>query len=306
MKKDKIYILGSGAIGKALAVFLQQENKDVTLVRGRQDNKPAEKILITVTNQENQKFQQEITTTTFSNLSKINGIVLVTAKSFANDVLAQKLKEKKGDISIVLLQNGLNIETPFESFDKVCRCVLFSTSQVIGDNHVSFKMVTDSPVGNIQGKNTNPDTIINQINTPYFGFKSERNILKVVWEKVIINCVFNSICPLLEADNGIFYRNAEAAELANVIINECVGVADKYKMELNRKEIKEKLLLISKRSDGQLISTYEDIRNKRRTEIDSLNLEISRLADEAGIPGLVPNTRLLGELIQLKSSIKTI
>lgn len=304
MKKNNIYIIGSGAIGKALAVFLQQENKSVVLVRGSVDNIPPTENLITVTNQDNQKFQQKITTTTFNNLTDINGIVLIATKAFANTELAKKFKYKKGDFSIILLQNGLNIEKPFENFNKVFRCVLFSTSQVTGDNSVSFKMVTASPVGNIQEKNLNPETLVNQINTPQFGFKSESNILKVIWEKVIINCAFNSICPLLETDNGIFHRNLEAEKLARTVIGECVELAGKYKVELDQKEIEERLMLISKRSDGQLISTYVDIRNNRRTEIESLNLEISRLAAKIGAPKLVSNTRLLGEMISIKSKIK--
>jgi 2-dehydropantoate 2-reductase len=304
MKKDKIYIVGSGAIGKALAVFLQLENKNVVLVRGRVDNKPDEDILVTVTHEDHQKFQQKITTTTFSNLIEINGIVLIAAKAFANAELAQKLKTKPGNFSIVLLQNGLNIEKPFENFANVHRCVLFSTSQVIDGHNVSFKMVTDSPVGNLLGENSKLDAIVKQINTPYFGFKSEPDILKVVWEKVIINCAFNSICPLLEVDNGIFHRNSEVTNLAKTIVGECVALAGKCEVELDPKEIEEKLLLISRRADGLLISTYEDIRNKRRTEIDSLNLEIARLADEIGIPELVSNTRLLGEMIRIKSEIR--
>ncbi|MCG6186919.1 ketopantoate reductase family protein [Maribellus maritimus] len=303
MKKDKIYIVGAGAIGQALAVFLQQEKRDVILVRGSVDNKPAKENIITVTNQDNQKFQQKITTTTFGNLKDINGIVLVTAKAFANVEIAQKLKNKGDNFSVVILQNGLNIEKPFADFENVFRCVLFSTSQRTSNNTVSFKMVTDSPVGDMQGKNANLNAIVNQISTPHFCFKNEPNILNVVWEKVIINCAFNSICPLLETDNGIFLRNREATKLAKTIIAECIEVANKCGITLNQKEIEEKLLLISRRADGQLISTYEDIRNNRRTEIESLNLEISRLADKMGMLELVPNTRLLGEMIQLKSKI---
>lgn len=304
MGNNKIYIVGSGAIGKALAVFLQHENKDVILVRGSIDNRDDEEILITVTNQSNQEFQQKIKTTTFSKLTEINGIVLITAKAFANAELARKLKDKKGNFSIVLLQNGLNIEKPFNDFENVFRCVLFSTSQITSDNNVSFKMVTDSPVGNMGETSSNLDAIIHQINTPYFGFRSEPDILKVVWEKVIINCAFNSICPLLEVDNGVFYRDHQATKLAKIIIGECVTLAHELGITLDSTEIEERLQLISKRADGQLISTYEDIRNKRRTEIDSLNLEISRLADEIGMSELVTNTRLLGEMIQLKTEIK--
>lgn len=304
MENEKIYIIGAGAIGKALAVFLQSENRDVTLIRGSVDDIPAGEELITVTNRENKKFQQEMTTTTFSNLSAIDGIVLITTKAFANEMLAAKLKNKKGRFSIVLLQNGLNVERPFKDFDQLYRCVLFSTSQIISTNQVSFKLVTASPVGIINGTETVLNSIVNQISTVHFVFKSEFNIAKYVWDKAIINCAFNSICPLLEVDNGIFHTNPEALELAESIIRECVALADKLGISVHSGEIKEKLLQISQRAEGQLISTYEDIRNNRRTEIESLNLEMARLADEAGVPELVTNTRLLGEMIRIKSKIR--
>ena len=114
MKETKIYIVGSGAIGKALAVFLQQENKEAVLVRGSVDNIPDTKETITVI-EKNKTFQQRITTTTFKGLQAINGLVLITVKAFANTEIAGKLKDKKGDFSIVLLQNGLHVERAFEA-----------------------------------------------------------------------------------------------------------------------------------------------------------------------------------------------
>lgn len=304
MKNPTIYIIGSGAIGKALAVFLKLENRDVVLVRGSVDHQPEEENIITVHGQNDQVFRQTVKTTTFSHLSEINGIVLIAAKAFGNAAIAGKLRLKEGDFSIVLLQNGLNIERPFKDFEKVYRCVLFSTSQVTGAHEVSFKTVTESPVGNLEGDNAGTEEIIRHIHTSHFGFRSEPDIETIVWNKAIINCAFNSICPLLEIDNGIFHRNTEIFELAKTIIEECVAVAEKYEIQLDQKEIEQTLLLISQRADGQLISTYEDIRNKRRTEIESLNLEVARMADEINIPELVPTTRTLGEMIRIKSNLK--
>jgi 2-dehydropantoate 2-reductase len=64
-----------------------------------------------------------------------------------------------------------------------------------------------------------------------------------------------------------------------------------------------KNLLISERSDGQLISTYNDIRKKRRTEIESLNLEMAKLAKSIGEPELVPYTKAFGLMILAKSEL---
>ncbi|WP_341224427.1 2-dehydropantoate 2-reductase [uncultured Arcticibacterium sp.] len=299
----KIYIVGAGAIGKALSVFLQQENKDVSIIRGSVDHCPTERETIKVFNQKGEVFIQNISTTTFSQIAEINGIVLITTKTFANSFIANKLKGKKGNFSIILLQNGLNIEKPFGDFKELYRCVLFSTSQVLENQEVSFKTVAPSPVGLINGNLNTLGRILSIINTSHFVFETETDILKHVWDKVIINCAFNSICPLLEVDNGVFKNNNEALKLARTVILECSNLASEYGIKTDAKGIEKKLMQISDRAKGQLISTYEDIRKNRRTEIDSLNLEISKLADELGKPEIVQTTTLLGKLIKLKSEI---
>ncbi|MDO1512379.1 2-dehydropantoate 2-reductase [Maribacter confluentis] len=302
MKNTEIYIIGSGAIGKALAVFLKRENKQVKIIRGSIDNIPNITTDITVVGKD-YTFKEKVVTTTFSNLSSINGIVLITTKTFGNTEIAKKLNALEGNFVIILLQNGLNIERPFKNFNKVYRCVLLSTSQVTGENEISFKTVSASPVGNLEGQNEGLDNLIREVSTPKFEFREESNISKYVWTKVIANCVFNTICPLLEIDNGIFHRDLGAKHLAEGIIEECVSLAKVKGIHLDSNEVMENLILISQKSDGQLISTYMDILNKRQTEIESLNLEIAKIADEVGHPELVKNTRILGQLILIKSNL---
>jgi 2-dehydropantoate 2-reductase len=70
---------------------------------------------------------------------------------------------------------------------------------------------------------------------------------------------------------------------------------------LHADTILSRLLLISKSSDGQLISTYQDILNKRNTEIETMNMSIARVAESVGRSSLIKQTKLLGELIQIKS-----
>lgn len=299
METPEIYIVGSGAIGKALAVFLKLDHKKVTLVRGSVAAVPDVSAQITV--KADNTYQQEILVTTFSKLSVINGIVIVTTKTFANHDIAEKLSKIDGDFSIVLLQNGLNIEQPFKAFEKVFRCVLFSRSEVADENEIIFRSVAPSPVGNIEGDNRGLDMIIEQINTAYFEFRKEQEIVRYIWNKVIINCAFNSICPLLEKDMGVIHRNDEVRRLAKEIVKECISLAHRLGVYLNQSEIEERMLLISQESYGRLITTYVDILKNRRTEIESLNLEIARLADEIGKPELVTTTRLLGKLTKLKS-----
>ncbi len=58
---------------------------------------------------------------------------------------------------------------------------------------------------------------------------------------------------------------------------------------------------ISEASDGQLISTLQDIRIGRPTEIEFLNLEIVHVAASLQPKVYLPRTELLGKMILAKS-----
>jgi 2-dehydropantoate 2-reductase len=222
-------------------------------------------------------------------------------KSYGNAALVDSLKQKIGQSPIVLLQNGLGVEQAFMDFPAVYRCVLFVTSQPVSATRLNFKPVAVSPVGRISGGDeTSLGHIVSILNTPYFGFRVEPDIQPVIWKKAIVNSVFNSVCPLLDTDNGIFHRNAQALQIAESLVTECLCVTTEQGVNLTLEEVMEILLLISRASDGQFISTLQDIRNHRPTEIATLNLAIAGMA---ATEQTIIRTRLLGQLVLLKSQL---
>jgi 2-dehydropantoate 2-reductase len=102
-------------------------------------------------------------------------------------------------------------------------------------------------------------------------------------------------------DNGVFVRDEATAELAREVVRECITVADRLNLGLSESEVMEQLMRISKGSDGQLISTLQDIRSGRQTEIESLNLEIARVAASMQPQILLPRVEFLGKMIVAKS-----
>lgn len=301
--EDAIYIIGNGVIAKALAVALSLNGRNVTILRGSVDDQKVSQEFIQVEIQD-KIFEADIKVSSLSNYKSLDGIVLLTNKSFGNPALANKLRDKAGGCPIVFLQNGLHVENSFieAGFSDLYRCVLLATSEATGENKVRFKLVAPSPIGLINGSENILKYIVEQLNTHYFTFREEPDIQTLIWKKVISNCVFNSICPLLEIDNGVFHRNESALETAKTVIRECLSVAIHLGIKLTEDDVLQNVLTISKSSDGQKISTYQDILNKRQTEIESFNFAIAHAAMHAGnIP--VPVTSLLGELIKMKSEL---
>jgi 2-dehydropantoate 2-reductase len=177
-----------------------------------------------------------------------------------------------------------------------------ATSESLESSKVRFKLVAPSPIGIIKGSNETLQEIVDILDTDLFSFRYENDIQTIIWKKVISNCVFNSICPLLETDNGIFQRNDEVLQIAKTVIAECLSAAKEYGIDLTMDVVLENILAISKMSDGQKISTYQDILNKRETEIETMNLAI---AESAILKGniAVPVTAMLGQLVKIKSKI---
>ncbi|MCF3111780.1 2-dehydropantoate 2-reductase [Niabella sp. CC-SYL272] len=303
---DRIYIIGAGAIGKALAVFLKLEGRNVTLLRGSVDGTMDYRELIEVILPDGTAAQTMVDVTTPERVTSFDGLVVLANKSFGNERLAALLEPKIRDVPVVLMQNGLGIEQPFinRHFPLIFRCVLFATSQSISRERLQFRAVTASPVGVVRGVVANLSCIIQQLNNRYFEFRPEQDIRPLVWKKTIINSVFNTVCPLLETDNGIFYRNKKVVEMAREVVDECIKVAAFDGIRLDAEDVMDGLLQISRCSEGMLISTYQDLRRQQPTEIDALNLAIVRAADRLPGSGRVPATRLLGTLIQLKSELQ--
>lgn len=303
--KSNIYIIGAGAIGKALAVFLKLNKKNVTLLRGSVNDQQSRIQKFRVVLHNNQELDADIEVSTLSNFPFMDGIVVLTNKSFGNNALSETLKGKIKNSPVVILQNGLGVERSFieKDFPEVYRCVLFVTSQTISETELSFKPVSSCPVGIIKGNDNTLSHIVNELSTAYAQFRAEPDIKTTTWKKAIANCVFNSICPLLDTDNGVFHRDEKALEIATRVIEECVAIAEKHDVILTADQVVDSVLMISKSSSGQLISTLQDIRKGRRTEIETLNFEIARMAAALGKDHLAKETRLLGELVKLKSEL---
>jgi 2-dehydropantoate 2-reductase len=304
---EKICILGAGAIGMALAVNLLRNGRSVAAVRTSNSNYAWETIQVSVECDQSLTIEAPLEMVSLSKLDRLGaGTIVITAKATANRFLASELRDKKSSGPIVIMQNGIGVESPFinAGFPDIYRCVLYATSQEQQQNCFRFRSVAASPIGTLIGDTQKLSHLVTQLSTPKFQFRVEERIKEEIWKKAIMNAVFNSVCPLLEVDNGIFCRDKMVAEIALGIIEETVEVTKRIGLNLETKGLMEQLLMISKRSDGQLISTLQDLKNGNETEIDFLNLEIARIAGEMTPKIAVGKTKILGELIAIKSRLK--
>lgn len=299
-----MFIVGGGGIGFSLAAHLNSSGKPAEVLR---INSSAVGVTekIAVKSGYGHVLEQSVTSKPLSSVSSINGVVIVTAKANANEYLADVLSKNAGEIDLVLLQNGIGVERPFMSkgFRSVSRCVVYITAEKVQEYSYTARMVKPSPIGLLEGTGEKMADIAGTISTEALRFYNEPDIEYEIWKKGIINTVFNSICPLLDTDNGIFDRDKTIMALAESVVKECVPVANRTGIAITTKEIIEGILAISQMSAGQLISTLQDIRAHRETEMSYFNMEICRIAEAMKMQTDLSLTRMLGALTIKKAEL---
>jgi 2-dehydropantoate 2-reductase len=306
VETERIYILGTGSVGMSLAVHLVNHGRSVTAVRTSTDDLDLHTVEVTINGSSGRTYKAPIEMVSLAKLKRIIGTIVVTSKSYANGLIAPKLREREISAPVVIMQNGIGVENPYLGLDmlRIYRCVLYVTGQKNRDNSYTFASITASPIGVVRGNEKELEHLVTTLDTPKFPFVQLGSIQQEVWKKAIINSVFNSICPLLDVDNGIFVRNERTALLAREVVDECIPVMQRAGFSLKTEEVMKQIFTISKGSDGQLISTLQDINNGRETEIDYLNLEIARIAATMVPKRDVSTTRVLGEMVKIKSMLR--
>lgn len=297
----QVYVFGGGAVGMALAVHLANHGRDVRLVRT--SGKGPEQTSLDITVEDSgTTFQAIVPCTSIGRIKRPKGLLLVATKAFANAEISKALLRARASGPIVLLQNGLGVERPFmeAGFPEIYRAVLYVTGQRESASTVSFHSVKPSALGVVNGTDEGLQTCVSTLNCSHFPFEKCADIETKVWQKAVVNCAFNSLCPLLDIDNGIFARDSECLELARTVVGECVAVAERVGVVLDEPSVISQILQISSGSDHP-ISTLQDIRSGRPTEIDCLNLEVARIAASLRPPVHLPRTEMLGKLVSAKS-----
>ena len=121
--QETIYILGSGAVGFPLAAYLTNAGRNVVAVRTSRNDVPRSTINLTVQDGTN-RITAPIETISLSNLTNLDGILVIATKSYTNQAIAHLLKEREATGPLIVMQNGVGVERPFleAGFGAVCRC----------------------------------------------------------------------------------------------------------------------------------------------------------------------------------------
>jgi 2-dehydropantoate 2-reductase len=221
---------------------------------------------------------------------------IITAKSWINEFIVDELsKHLKSSASILLLQNGLNIEKPFlESHNnwKVFRGITSLAAYRTNRNEAYEASIGETKIGSINNEESDllEEWRILMSNIGLSVSISE-DIQKEIWLKAAVNCTIGPLSAITELKNGQILPDIFLSRIITYILEEFLAVIPK-ELTITYDEAYQLIEKISRETHKHRSSMLQDIQAGRRTEIDQLNGQIILLAKNKGIEAAV-NSKLV-------------
>lgn len=120
-------------------------------------------------------------------------------------------------------------------------------------------------------------------------------VQKMIWNKMFTNVSASALTGALQVPLGFISADEHAWQLCCQLIREAVDVAAALGMDFDYDEKVAEVKAVCDKSPNGLTSIYADLRDGRRSEVDTISGSIVRAGVKAGVP--TPSHRFLVDLI---------
>lgn len=291
-----IAVMGAGSVGCYFGALLARAGHPVTLI-GRASHMQA-------ISQHGLRLQTatedlNIPITTSTEASAVAGadVLLFCVKSTDTEAAAAQIKPHLAAHTQVLsLQNGVDNDRRLRLVlgqQPVAAAVVYVATAMAGPGHVRHfgrgeLVIAPCPQG---------DEIALQFSAANIPTQTSDGVLTALWQKLIINCVYNALSALTQQPYGWLIAQQGVPAVMQDIAAECkaVALADGVLLPAS---VDEAVAAIAHTMPRQLSSTAQDLARGKPTEIDHLNGYVVRRGQALGIA--TPINRLLQVMVQLK------
>ncbi|MEP7027930.1 MAG: 2-dehydropantoate 2-reductase [Candidatus Eisenbacteria bacterium] len=124
------------------------------------------------------------------------------------------------------------------------------------------------------------------------------DLAPALWTKLVLNCAFNAVSALGQANYGAIAAHPEARAVVACAVEEATGVAIAAGVRLPEGDLLEATWRLAGAMPMATSSTAQDLARGRRTEIDALNGYVARRGRELGVA--TPVNQALTALVKLR------
>lgn len=214
-------------------------------------------------------------------------LVIVFVKSMYTLSALESNNSLIGDKTYLMtLQNGAGHESALLRYASRNRIIIGTTqhnSSRIESNFIHHGGSGITSLGRLEGKDEDLSEIVSSFNECNLECKTEENILKVIWKKLFTNTSASSLTAVLQVPLGFIHTDSYANFLMRKLLSEALLVASSLALDFDEDEVLRDVENVLISSSGGYTSIYSDIKNGRKTEVDSISGYVVKTAGEHNI-----------------------
>lgn len=307
-----VLIVGAGAIGIAIGTFLKSQDVQVdilargTTLQAIRQNGIGRKGLFgeyTCSAGEIGTYEtyEELPENTYD-------YIIISTKTMANEEVSQAIWNRRDCLKtsgkLVIMQNGWGNDVPYLKYFQ--KEQVYNARVITGfqrpEPNISHITVHTAPIllGSLHGcDNSCMEPLAQALDTAGMPTQVTDEVAKYLWAKMLYNTTLNPLGAILGVNYGKLMESEASKAIMNQLIDETYAVmkaagyhtnwetAEEYKQVFYDKLIPD--------TYHHRASTLQDIEKKQKTEIDTLNGCIVRLAEQYGVA--VPGHTMIVRLI---------
>ncbi len=284
----RIVVIGAGAMGSLFGGYLSRFH-EVTLVGTREAH--MEKIRrdgvhITEADGRTLCFRPDARVSTEGMAAADLVLVQVKAPSTAAALEAHK-GVIDGHTLVLTLQNGMGHEEVLGRYAKEEQIVIGTTKHncsVMEPGCIRHGGSGMTYIGGISGDAQRVQRLADALTQCGLECEWCPDVRRLIYEKLVINASSSVLSGILQVPQGFVLSNPHAWTLCKTLIRETVAVAAAEGIRLDPEEKVEEVRKLLEGNPGGLTSIYADLRDGRRTEVDTISGAVVAAGRRLGVP----------------------
>lgn len=202
------------------------------------------------------------------------------------------------DTYLLTLQNGSGHEDTLRLFTDEAHCVIGTTqhnSAVTGLGEIRHGGSGQTHLGCLTGDEKRLQPIADAFTACGLEADCVPNVQKLIWQKMFTNVSASVLTGVLQVPMGFIVENPDAWAVCEALIREAVAVAAGQGLDFDAEEKIAEVRAVCERSPKGLTSIYADLRDGRRSEVDTISGSVVRASERNGVPA--PTHRTMVSLV---------
>jgi 2-dehydropantoate 2-reductase len=299
-------VVGAGAVGSFFGAMLARAGHPVTLI-----GRPAH---VQAIERDGLRLQmggrtEIIRTAASTGLAAVRGadLVLFSVKSTDTESVAREMAPLlDADALVVSLQNGVENAPTIAGHVRqaVAPAVVYVATAMPEPGLVAHYGRGDLVIGAFERKGHLDEVFMRRLRAlaEFFGaaqvpVRISDDVMAELWSKLMVNCAYNAISGLAQANYGSLAALPEIRALQEAVVHEVCAVAAADGVNLPLEPALEAMRRIAPAMPAQLSSTAQDMARGKPSEIDHLNGFVARRGKKLGVT--TPANQALHALVKL-------